>query len=73
MVANMSQEKQTVYVSKDLYEKVKKYIQEQGTFNTVDELVEFMLNELLDQSVNETMSKEDEEKVKDRLKRLGYM
>lgn len=69
----MSQEKQTVYVSKDLYEKVKKYIQEQGTFNTVDELVEFMLNELLDQSVNETMSKEDEEKVKDRLKRLGYM
>ncbi|WP_157463204.1 CopG family transcriptional regulator [Caldisphaera lagunensis] len=69
----MSQEKEVVYVSKDLYEKIKKYIKEQGTFNSVDELVEFMLNELLDQSTNEVMTKEDEEKVKDRLKRLGYM
>ncbi|WP_292319942.1 CopG family transcriptional regulator [Caldisphaera sp.] len=69
----MSQDKQTVYISKELYDKVKKYLEDQGTFNTVEELIEFMLNELLQQSSGEIMSKEDEEKVKDRLKRLGYM
>ncbi|MGC8572966.1 MAG: CopG family transcriptional regulator [Caldisphaera sp.] len=69
----MNQDKQTVYISKELYDKVKKYLEDQGTFNTVEELIEFMLNELLQQSSGEIMSKEDEEKVKDRLKRLGYM
>ncbi|MFP3228431.1 MAG: CopG family transcriptional regulator [Caldisphaera sp.] len=69
----MSQDKQAVYISKELYNKIKKYLEDQGTFNTVEELIEFMLNELLQQSSSQVMSKEDEEKVKDRLKRLGYM
>ncbi len=57
-----------------MYEKAKKYIESQGTFNSVEELVEFMINELISQSQDQqVMSKEDEEKVKDRLKRLGYL
>ncbi|MDP8003717.1 MAG: CopG family transcriptional regulator [Caldisphaera sp.] len=70
----MSQEKVSINISKDLYEKAKKYIESQGTFNSVEELVEFMINELISQSQDQqVMSKEDEEKVKDRLKRLGYL
>ncbi len=68
----MDREKVAVYLPKDLYEKAKKYLENQGSFNSIEELIEFMLNELLEQSNEETMSKEDEEKVKERLKRLGY-
>ncbi|MFP3264964.1 MAG: ribbon-helix-helix domain-containing protein [Acidilobus sp.] len=69
----MSGERVQVSVPKDLYEKVKKYVEEQGTFSSVDELVEFLLRQLLEEQGGTSMSKEDEEAVKDRLRRLGYL
>ncbi len=70
----MSSEKVPVYISKELYEKVKKAVEEQGGFSSVEEFIEFVLNEVLSEETSEVaMSKEDEEKVKERLRALGYI
>ncbi len=71
----MSSEKVAVYISKELYEKAKKFIEEQGGFSSVEELVEFVLNEVLsgEEETSRVLSKEDEEKVKERLRALGYI
>ncbi len=71
----MSSEKVAVYISKELYEKAKKFIEEQGGFSSVEELVEFVLNEVLsgEEETSRGLSKEDEERVKERLRALGYI
>ena len=68
-------EKVCIEVRKDLYEKAKKFVEEQGGFGSVEELVEFLLEEALaaEESGAGGMSKEDEEKVKERLRALGYI
>ena len=67
-------EKVAITISKELYEKAKQFIEEQGGFNTVEELVEFLLQEALGaEEETPEMSKEDEEKVKERLRALGYI
>ncbi len=65
-------DKVPVYVSKELYERAEAFIKEQGGFSSVDELVEFLLSEVVSEEVEASMSKEDEEKVKERLRSLGY-
>lgn len=63
-----------VYISAELYEKAKKFVEEQGGFSSVEELVEFVLNEVLsEEEGGEALSKEEEEKVKERLRALGYL
>lgn len=70
----MSDDKVAVYISKELYEKAKKYIEEQGGFESVEELVEFVLGEVLSEEGGEQVfSEEEEEKVKERLRSLGYI
>jgi len=67
-------EKVTITISKELYEKARRFIEEQGGFNTVEELVEFLLQEALGaEEETPEMSKEDEEKVRERLRALGYI
>ncbi|MGC9112926.1 CopG family transcriptional regulator [Acidilobus sp.] len=69
----MTEEKAQVSIPRDLYEKAKNYVEAQGTFKSVDELVEFLLRQLLEEQETSAMSREDEEAVKDRLRRLGYL
>ncbi len=70
----MSGDKVAVHISKELYEKAKKYIEEQGGFESVEELVEFVLGEVLSEEGGEQVfSEEEEEKVKERLRSLGYI
>ncbi len=66
-------EKVKVEISKELYEKAKKFIEEQGGFNNVEELIEFLLKEILEEEEETPLSEEDEEKVKERLRSLGYI
>lgn len=67
-------EKVQVSISRELYEKAKKFIEEQGGFTSVEELIEFLLQEVLtEEEQGPSMSKEDEEKVKERLRALGYI
>ncbi len=71
----MSGDKVAIYIPRELYEKAKKFVEEQGGFSSVEELVEFVLNEVLssEESAGKGFSKEDEEKVKERLRALGYI
>lgn len=71
----MSEEKVAVHISKELYEKAKKYVEEsEGEFKSVDDLVEFVLKEVLSEEIKEEVfTKEEEEKVKERLRALGYI
>lgn len=70
----MGEEKVHVPISKELYEKVKKYVDEMGGFSSVEEFIEFVLNEVLESEESTAgYSKEEEEKVKERLRSLGYL
>ncbi len=68
-------EKVCVNIRKELYEKAQRFVEEQGGFGSVEELVEFLLEEALAAEGGESggMSREDEEKVKERLRALGYI
>ncbi len=71
----MGEETVSIEISKELYEKVKKYIEENGGFSSVREFVEFVINEVLsaEEETPTGYSKEEEEKVKERLRALGYL
>jgi Arc/MetJ-type ribon-helix-helix transcriptional regulator len=71
----LSEEKVQVSISKKLYEMAEKYIEKYGGFNSVNELVEFLLEEILkeEEGEKEAYTKEEEEKVKERLRALGYL
>jgi len=66
-------EKVKVKISKELYEKAEKFIKEQGGFESVEELIEFLLKEVLEEGEEASLTEEDEEKVKERLRSLGYI
>jgi Arc/MetJ-type ribon-helix-helix transcriptional regulator len=69
----MKEEKKTISLPTEIYTKVGQRIA--GTeFQSVDEYVIFVLEEVLKEEEPEaTFSKEDEEQVKKRLKALGYL
>ena len=69
----MTEEKKTVSLPAELYGKIEQRIV--GTeFDSVDEYVNFVLEEVLKEEESETsFSKDDEEEVKKRLKDLGYL
>ncbi len=63
----------TIKIPKTLYEKALNFIKSHGGFKTVEELVEFLLREALETETETTLSREEEEKVKERLRALGYL
>jgi len=69
----MDEDKVQISISKELYDKALKFIKEQGGFNSVEELIEFLLREVLTEEEHVELSKEDEEKIKERLRALGYI
>jgi Arc/MetJ-type ribon-helix-helix transcriptional regulator len=69
------EEKVAVYISKSLYNEVESKSRESGgEFTSVEECVEFVLRAFLKkEGEKETYTRDDEEKIKQRLKRLGYL
>jgi Arc/MetJ-type ribon-helix-helix transcriptional regulator len=66
-------EKKTVFLPAELYSKLEKRVKATD-FGSVDEYVEFVLEEIVKEEEEErTFSKEEEEEVKKRLKDLGYL
>ena len=70
----MGEEKQTLSISTPLYDKVKEKIKDTD-FTSISDYVEYVLSELMseDDDGKEEFSKEDEEKIKGRLRSLGYL
>jgi len=66
----------TVSIPKPLYEKIKKRIKDTG-FTSVSDYVTYVLREILasldEREKQEPFSKEEEEKIKERLRALGYI
>jgi Arc/MetJ-type ribon-helix-helix transcriptional regulator len=70
----MSEDKVPVYISRRLYEEVKRRVDESGgEFKSVEEFVEYVLTELLKEEEETPYTSEEEEEVKKRLKALGYL
>jgi hypothetical protein len=73
----MNKDKIAVNISKELYELVKQRVKESnGEFKDVEDYVEFVLREIVkdeEEDKEQKYSKEDEEKIKQRLKSLGYL
>jgi len=67
------QERKTISLPGELYARIEQRVA--GTeFHSVDEYVNFVLEEVLKEEEPETtFSKEDEKEVKKRLKSLGYL
>lgn len=69
----MKEERKTVSLPAELYTKIEQRVA-RTEFHSVDEYVNFVLEEVLKEEEPETtFSKEDEEEVKKRLKALGYL
>jgi Arc/MetJ-type ribon-helix-helix transcriptional regulator len=70
----MTEEKVKVELPKSIIEKIKKRIQGTG-FESVSSYIAYVLNELLNEMEDDKddFTDEDEKKVKERLKALGYL
>jgi len=70
----MQEDKVPVYISRKLYEEVKRKVEEsEGEFKSVEEFVEYVLTELLKEEEETPYTLEEEEEIKKRLKALGYL
>ncbi len=63
----------TVNIRDDLYSRLEEYVRRVGAFNSVEEFVNFVLEELISEEKESALSPEEEEKVKERLRALGYI
>jgi len=69
-----------VKIKKEILKKLEKRAKESGSFKNVDEYVNYVLQQVVDKLDNEkkasqkpVYSKKDEEKVRERLRSLGYL
>ncbi len=69
----MSSGKVAIEISRDAYERARKFIEENGGFSSVEELIEFLIEEATSGIDVGGLTAEEEEKVKERLKDLGYI
>ena len=71
----MGEEKVPIEISRRLYEQVRRHVEESGgEFKSVEEFVEFVLEEVLREEEEEPVyTPEEEEEIKRRLKALGYL
>jgi len=63
-----------VNISKKLVDEIQRRVDEsRGEFKTVEEFIEFVLTELLKDEPEQAYTPEEEEEIKERLRRLGYI
>lgn len=73
IIKRMEGRYETILIPKPLFEKIKESIQKTG-FTSVSEYVTFVLREIIaSKEEKEPFTPEDEEKVKERLRALGYL
>jgi len=64
-----------VNITKELIDEIQRRVDEsRGEFKTIEEYIEFILTELLKEDEQEqAYTHEEEEEIKERLRRLGYI
>ena len=67
-----------IEIKKEIAEKLQKRVDETNEFKTIEEYVNYVLGQVVERLNEESeekqeYSKEDEEKVKERLRSLGYL
>ncbi len=65
-----------VEIPDEIYREIERRVQESGEFESVEEYVRFVLEELLkdeEEEEEQVMTEEEEEMVKERLRGLGYL
>lgn len=70
-----------VPICKKLYEKIEQHVRQSAEFNSVQEYVTYVLEQVVEKiqeekekkKQEEAYSKEEEEKIKERLRGLGYL
>ena len=62
-----------VEIDDKLYAKLQEYVRSSGAFSSVEELVRFVLSELVGETQSQQLSQQDEEIIKQRLRALGYI
>jgi len=68
------EEKVTVRISKKLYDKIVEEIKDSDEFKSVDEFVEYVIEQVLEEEDEESAyTEEEEEEIKERLRSLGYL
>ena len=65
-------EERTITIPKDLAEKLEKRAKE-SDFDSLSDYINYVLRQILSKIESKGFSKEDEEKVKQKLKDLGYL
>ncbi len=63
----------SIHIPEELYEKAVRWIEKNGGFSSVDDLVKFLIEEFITEGEEDTYTPEEEEEIKERLKRLGYL
>lgn len=66
-------EKVCIAISRELYERCKRFVEERGGFGSVEEFVEFVLGEVLSEEEESAQLSEEKREVEERLKALGYI
>ncbi len=64
-----------IKIPKRIYDEIKKRVKESNEFKSVEEYVTFVLEEILKEEDEEEyeLSEEEEERIKERLRGLGYL
>ncbi len=65
-------EKENISISSELLVRIKEQVTK-NRFDTVEDYVEYVLNKVLAKVEDQVYDEEDEKKVKDRLRVLGYL
>jgi len=69
----MTGDKVPIYIKKELYDKIKKIVEE-GGFSSVEDFIEYLIEQAIEMGEGETeFTPEDKDKVSERLKDLGYI
>jgi len=69
-----NEEKIEIKISKKLYDKIAEEIKDSEDFKTVEEFIEYVIEQVLEEEEEETAyTEEEEEEIKDRLRSLGYL
>ena len=70
----MSEEKKSIFISSKNFSEISQKIKNPiNGFSSVDEYVDYVLNEILFENDKNELSDSEKEKVKEELKKLGYI